>query len=276
VAEDGRISSMPLLMVCLAELPMNAQAEVELVCSSRRAASCLEVYNGAFLTSPIIPNNANDDSSADWDMLWDTGYNCLNSREEADSETSMVHINAISRYVGIGCACISTITADVDLASFDSTNLDIDSVLNRMVNLALNCAETDKEAAVFNIHNVLNVRLYYVAAALSRDKTGDDEPIQLDVVDDGTLLRTRLHSVLASKSIQQHVNTEIKEACTNVSSTAVPASTVVPVLGMHFSRGSSITLTHECKTFLAMQVTFVDVIRIETEMWIRHNRKYNT
>ncbi|KAL3777311.1 hypothetical protein ACHAWO_005077 [Cyclotella atomus] len=269
-------SSVPLLMVCLAELPMNAQAEVELVCASRRAATCLEVYNGAIVTSPIMPNNANDELTSDRDTLWDTGYDCLASRTKVGNEAPRVHINCITRCIGIGCACISTITAGIDLESSDSTNLDVDDVLSRMVDSAIDCTTTGNEAAQFNIQHVLNVRLYYVAAALSRGKTAKDNPIRVDVVDDGTMLRARLHSILASKSMKQHDETVMNEAGNYVPSTSIPASTVVPVVGMHFSTGSCDNSTHQLTTFLAMQVAFVDAIRMETEMWIRSNRKYST
>ena len=46
-------SCMPLIMVCLQELPANAEVEVELILASRQAASCLDNCNGAVARSML-------------------------------------------------------------------------------------------------------------------------------------------------------------------------------------------------------------------------------
>ncbi|KAL7479788.1 hypothetical protein ACHAW6_005509 [Cyclotella cf. meneghiniana] len=287
--ENENDSHVPLLMVCLQELPMNAQAEVELVCASRRAASCLRVWTGALVSHPVTTvNDYNNDESllvpSDCSMLWDTGYDYPT---QAAVETvpncnePKVWITSVARAVGNGCACVSTVAADLDIEENKQNmfqlpsliHVDMEDVLSEMIESAIiTAAEKGGADSPFSIEHVLNVRLYYVAAVASSrkahsgvSKTIDESDlgssIQVDMIDDGTTLRTLLHAVLASKCKRHRTKTAM-----------IPAYTVVPVLGIYLSTGSSSTMVSNNVTFLAMQITLVDTIRMETDMWIRYGR----
>ena len=264
-APTGNRNSVPLLMVCLSELPMNAQAEVELVCASKRAADSLGVYNGKTTTFPIVLSAS---ATEDCDMLWDTGYNYSIPEKELLNETQHIYVNCVSRCLGDGCVCISTVTADVDTSSFDPNNFDIEELLDKMVDTAITSAWSNSDlASPFNIRNVLNLRLYYIAASSTKGNLA--KPIEIDVIDDGEMLRTLLYAVLAAKSRQFVNNFTLKRSESGMMSTRIPAYTVVPTIGMYFAKG--LTSIKDRAPFLAMQVTLVDA-RTETEMWIRHRR----
>ena len=269
-------SDLPLLMVCVAELPMNAQAEVELVCASRRAAACLEVCNGVEVSFPVMASH--NILLPETDMLWYTGYDHPASREDSSYKESYITINSVSRYVGKDCACISTVTADIDISSVDSMNkFDMENILSQMIDTAIRSATCNKDnessSLFFNINNVLNVRLYYVAAAISNNIYNTECSIQIDSVDDGTTLRTLLHSVLASKSKQCCDLAALKGMTNSMRSTLLPTYTVVPVINMCLSSSWSSATVRDKQTVLAIQMTFVDAIRMETETWIRHGRE---
>ena len=260
-APNENQNGVPLLMICLNELPMNAQAEVELVCASKRAADSLGICNGKNITFPIMTLAS---ETEDCDMLWDTGYNYSTPETGLLNETQHVYVNCISRCLGNGCVSISTVTADLDSSLFNPNNFDMEELLDKMVNTAISSATLNSDlASPFNIRNVLNVRLYYIAAATSKGNNLAS-PIEINVLDDGTMLRTQLHSVLTAKS-----GLFVDGITTNRSRKWMPAYTVVPTIGMHFATG--LTSIKDCAPFLAMQVTLVDA-RTETEMWIRHRR----
>ena len=267
---------LPLLMICVAELPMNAQAEVELVCSSRRAAACLEVCNGTAISFPITISCNN--LSPEKDMLWHTGYEHTTSQDDLSSNESYITINSVSRCVGKSCACISTITADLDTSSFDSrSNFDMENILCQMIDTATKDAacsiNNEATSSLMSINNVLSVRLYYIAAAVSNIMRGTECLIEIDAVDDGAALRTLLHTVLVSKSQQRCNLTALKGMTNEMEPKTLPAYTVVPVINMSLSTSSSSVTDPVKQTVLAIQMTFVDSIRTETEMWIRHGRE---
>ena len=262
--------NVPLLMVCLPELPANAEAEVELILASRRAASCLHVRNSPMTYSRIqCATTSASPSHFNGGIMWNCGYDHTNpSSMNDEKEQSCVVISSISRFVGLGCACVSTVIArlipnnDSLIETADAYDFNMEEILSKMIDFSTQHGEL---SSLFNIEDVLNVRLYYIAASVSRRVDNGDalnnhlSSIEIEYTDDGTTLRTQLHSVLQQKSKHvQHGN-----------SVNIPAYTIVPVLGMHLDDDSGGV------PLLAMQVTMVDMMRMEAEMWIRHNRQYN-
>ena len=149
-------------------------------------------------------------------------------------------------------------------------NFDMQDILSKMIDSAINNAKgKDEMSSLFTIEDILNVRLYYKAASVLQRNTKMDHFnlnwVAIDMVDDGSMLRTQLHSVLQVKSKQYNGNG---------SSNSIPAYTVVPVLGMHLSDEIETPPEEASIPLIAMQVTFADMIRMETEMWARHNRQY--
>ena len=269
---------VPLLMVCLLELPANAEAEVELILASRQAASCLHFRNSSVARSRIHYAGSATASQLDGRVFWDTGYDHANPPLLKDGSQSCVVISSFARCVGLGCACVSTVIARLILDDGSLTeevnahDFDLEETLSRMIDSSIDNAKGNGEmSSLFTIEDVLNVRLYYVAASLSQreNKNGasiNTPSVDIELLDDGSTLRTQLHSVLQLKSKQYHGNTNIG---TRDRSVNIPAFTVVPVLGMHISDGE-----YGGTPLMAMQVTLVDMMRMETEIWVRHNRLY--
>ena len=282
---DATTSPTPLLIVCLAELPANAQAEVELVCASRRAASCLGVGSGEVLvvegSRETPPPSSGDEAGRR--MLWDTGHGGPSGGPQTGRNRgptrARVDIVARSRLVGPGCACVSTVEARV-VASQDNEGgsggqttpgptFDVDAVLEAMIDASVRCARGRAEpASLFSIEDVLNVRAYYVSASLeTAGEEGEGYGVRARTEDDGASLRSRLWSVLASRSRSRE---------------DAPACTVVPVAALHFDPGEESPVPGGGVSggerggvpVLAMQVTLVDMVRMETEMWARFGRSY--
>lgn len=269
---------VPLLMVCVPELPANAEAEVELILASRQAASCLHFRNSSVARSRIQCAVSATASQLDGRVLWDTGYDHANPPLLKDGNQSCVVISSFARCVGLGCACVSTVIARLILndgsltEAVNAHDFDLEETLSRMIDSSIHNAKGKEElSSLFTIEDVLNVRLYYVAASLSQreDEHGasiNSPSVDIELLDDGSTLRTQLHSVLQLKSKQYYGNTNIgsKDIPLNI-----PAFTVVPVLGMHISDAE-----YGGIPLMAMQVTLTDMMRMETEIWARHNRLY--
>ena len=271
---DGSLQ-VPMLMVCLPELPANAEAEVELILASRRAAACLGIGNSS-VVQHTISSSVGDCISIEkrgQNILWDTGYDDQATPATVDThaESTCIGISSVSRFIGLGCACVSTVMAfwkPADNVSGDDAatfNFDMENVLSKMIDSSINNAKSkDDLSSLFTFGDILNVRLYYKAASVSSRRKSIDgsssSSVDIEMVDDGSMLRTQLHSVLQSKSCRAGADT--------------PAYTVVPVLGMHLSADVDKPSQEVGVPLIAMQVTLVDSCRMETEMWVRHNRTY--
>jgi hypothetical protein len=278
ITESEKTTEVPLLMVCLPELPAKAQAEVELVCASRRAATCLDVYNSAFVTE-MVPSQMIDVSSMhNLDMPWNTGYDGDPSSRATKPDDSNVVLSSVSRSMGSGCASMSTVVASlIDTVSATSINLDTEHVLGQMIDLAIRNTKRkgDDEQSLFTVKDILNVRLYYQAASVSKLNTTAESKAKVEYLVDGSHLRSQLHSVLRLKSTM-YLCEKYGSEYSGSEAVSMPAYTVIPVLGMHLSSSSG--NIHEEKDqegdvpLLAMQIFLCDMIRTESEMWIRYNR----
>ena len=167
----------------------------------------------------------------------------------------------------------STVIASWKLTNSPSTegagafNFDIQAILSKMIDSAIDNAKgKDELSSLFTIGDILNVRLYYKAASVSTGPSSSSSSVGIEMVDDGSMLRTYLHSVLQLKSSRGKSNVNGADN--------IPAYTVVPVLGMCLSDEKESLLEETGTPLIAMQVTMADMMRMETEMWVRHNREY--
>ncbi|KAL7437368.1 hypothetical protein ACHAXM_009085 [Skeletonema potamos] len=263
--ESEQTVYVPLLMVCLPELPAKAQAEVELVCACRRAATCLDVCTGPILNDETTSRDYDAFALHNLDMPWNTGYD--GTRRTISKEDTNIMMSSVSRSMGSGCASMSTVMASCS-ACHDALNFDTEQVLSQMIDLAIKSAKKkDEDQTLFSVKDILNVRLYYIAASVS--KMSESKTI-VEYLDDGSHLRSQLHSVLRLKSTIHYYE---KHRVCNASN--IPAYTVVPVLGMHLSTGEEAPTPQEANQgmpLLAMQVFMCDMNHTETELWIRYNR----
>mmetsp|Transcript_14354 Transcript_14354/g.22147 ORF Transcript_14354/g.22147 Transcript_14354/m.22147 type:complete len:914 (+) Transcript_14354:104-2845(+) len=266
VNETEQSSSVPLLMVCLPELPAKAQAEVELVCATKRAATCLDVCTGPVATE-TIEHGANISHFNTLDLPWNTGYDGKQTGTGSKEGNSSIIMSSISRSMGSGCASMSTVMASCASCS-NAMNLDTEQVLSEMIDLAMKTAKKrDEEQALFSVKDILNVRLYYTAASVSKLGKSESEA-KVEYLDDGSHLRSQLHSVLKLKSAMYY-----HEKHGSYDSSNIPAYTVVPVLGMHLSFGEETPqLENQGIPLLAIQVFMCDMLRTEAELWIKYNR----
>ena len=143
-----------------------------------------------------------------------------------------------------------------------------------MINVLIdNSLSQDKESSpLFTMADVLNVRLYYKAASTSLSNNGSPftTSVWIDMKDDPSALRTRLHSVLQWKSRHCRYRSNVDR---EIAPVIIPAHTAVPVLDMCPSYGSEAPTKDACMPLMAMQVMLVpvDMARMEMDMWAWHN-----
>ena len=112
--------------------------------------------------------------------------------------------------------------------------------------------------------STLNMRLYYVATVASPNDSEGGGGVSTVAINDGIQLRSSLQSAIASWR--------------NDSKSCLPATTVVPVQGMHLipskplSSTTNSTTSPGWSTLLAIQALVVDPVHLETEIWINHGR----
>ena len=147
--DDDKMSeasgSLPLLLVALPQMPVGAIAEVELVCASNRASSCL---GGCSFLSTACSNVQEVRGSGE--LLWDTGYDDGDSKVEEEPQ-----IVSSAGLVGNSCAAIAC-----SAAYYSSTPPAVNArrTFQSMIDSALNCIEGN---ARIERARVLHVRAYY-------------------------------------------------------------------------------------------------------------------
>jgi hypothetical protein len=241
---------VPLLFVSIPEMPMGALAEVEVICSTQRASSCLEMKSYTAAVHETCSQLEVAGSS-----VWDTGHDFTPTGATLNAD---IGINVSTRMIGHGCAAMAVVSASVPEISASDVNMpaiDIEHLLNSMVD-ALFQSDFTKSSDV-SIDDIVHVRLYHIGALLS-------DPLEngrTHAIDDGMRLRSSFHSALASRC-----------ATAGGKRTAnAPTCTVVPVQAMKVVPASS-SLSIEGTTVLAMQVLLADPVHMENETWIHSGR----
>lgn len=253
-------NALPLLLVSISEMPVGALVEVEVMCATQRAASCLKIQS----TWDVMDEKSNHDK-VERVVQWESGHDFPVSQEHANEEMKM-KIHVASRSLGYGCAAVSVVTASslMALQEISNTWIDIDSVLNDMIEAFVQSVLT--ESSGLTLDHVLHVRLFYMSASLVPSK---GESIQVKPLDDGSRLRCALHSALTLRWCKQGQSRTIN----------IPACTVVPVQEMTMikteSDGGGCNGRDHIggHVLLAMQLLLVDPIHTETEIWIHDGRE---
>ena len=150
--DDDKMSeaggSLPLLLVALPQMPVRAIAEVELVCASNRASSCL---GGSSFLSTACSDVQEAGGGGGGELLWDTGYGDGDSKVEEEPQ-----IVSSAGFVGNGCAAIACSAAYHSSAFPAATNAR--RTFQSMIDSALICIEDN---ARIERARVLHVRAYY-------------------------------------------------------------------------------------------------------------------
>ena len=235
----------PFLMIAIPQMPVGAISEVELICGTNRASSCLDMntystekYGGR----STVDINGDGNNQVKGLINWDTGcdgidYSSIDSTDIVD-ESSRIAVESVVQYIGNGCAAAVFTTASV-LHTNQSVQMQVDSIVLEMIDSAVSSLEGSSGLGKFS---TLNIRLFYIGTP------GDD----------GSALRISLNMavgcVWSSKPYfrQNH---------------QFPAVSIVPVEAMALSPSLS-----SGTAILALQLIAADLVHMETEMWIRHNR----
>jgi hypothetical protein len=227
---------VPFLFVSIPEMPMGALAEVEVICSSQRASSCLEMKSYAA---------AVDGSCSQLEVTaasgLDTGHDF---RPTGSTLNGDIDISISIRMIGDGCAAMAVVSASAPERSAyneDAATIDIEHLLDSMVGAFFQVGFA--ESSGLSIEDIVHVRLYHIGALIS-DSLGTE---RTHVIDDGMRLRLSLYSVLASR-------------CATAG--GMHACSVVPVQAMKVVPASS-SLQIKGTTFLVMQVLLADPVHME-------------
>jgi len=239
-SEDVASSTLPLLMVALPQMPVGAIAEVELVCASNRASSCLG--GCSFMAKRYISARGDQDDDdiesgvgSKGGLCWDIGYD---TRHPTVGENLQI-VSSVG-FVGDGCVAIACSAAYGSMSSGTYRNTSARWAFQSMLGSALECLEG---YARIESAYVLHVRAYYT----------DGDPY---------VLGSELNAVVAS-SLSGGLSS--------------PAVTLVPVTAMKVAHADDgVANEFDSKTpMLAMQVLAIDSVHMETEMWIKYGRSYD-
>ena len=275
---------VPLLMIALPQMPMGAVAEVELVCVTSRASSCLEL-----VTSEVVCHHQSKDgvvgdsatTPSPSEMVWDLGYNETpttcddddSSRETAGLDDGAVvdkgiEIHSIVRSIGNGCAASTYVLASYPMIECNTRNplyIHTESVLQDMLVAAITTIERNT-----GLHkmNILHIRLFYSVTTAG---------------DDAITLRGGLRAAISS--LWNNNNNGMYTDGGRRSSSSIndtPACSVVPAKAMFLSPSPYNSNTNGGETnggggvslvlLYAMQIITADLVHLETDMWVHHNR----
>jgi diphthine-ammonia ligase len=169
--ERSQSALVPLLLVSIPEMPVGAQVEIEAICCTKKASTCLE---------RVVTARTQKYAQADAESpgIWDCGYDFANSTRQ----TCEVIVESVSSSLGQGCATMCTITASLDENSQTAQFVDIGTVLARMIQEGFASLKSNGLCS----ENIVHVRVYHA--------TG--------MCDDGIRLRSALASALVSGAKQ--------------------------------------------------------------------------
>ena len=249
-------SFIPILIVSIPQIPAGSLAEVELICCSNQVASSLGVTTSLAQAIAALPYSSAEDNQTR--IGWNLGHDGLKSEEIPHrklqphfSFCSSFEIDSFVRYAGKGCLATAYVSASLPQCSNEDIStpriINIEEVIEDMVDSAILClndkAELDKSV-------ILHIRLFHVSAAS----------------EDSLKLHSAMQSALSlGFKLYHHKNKAFKEN----RKTTCPAFTIVPVQAMCMPM---LSLEINKLTLFAMQVVAVDLLHMETEMWINSER----
>jgi Predicted ATPases of PP-loop superfamily len=248
---ECEVNNRPLLMVSLPQMPVGAVSEVELICATQKASSCLSI--NVVAPSDKQPNYADksyDNPTAKGfrsasEINWDTGYDGIIYDEQQNiiNDTAVrntpVKIHSIFSHLSKGCAAIGFATASYCTSS-EKKAIRLESIFEQMIDSAVSILQ---ESAGLGISNILHIRLFYVCNPAYDNSLALKSSLQAS-------LSILWNAKLGNRTKQQ-----------------LPATSIVPVQSMAVSPSFS-----SSSPFVAMQFMVADLLHMETEMWIHHNR----
>lgn len=243
--QEQSTATAPFLMVAIPQMPVGAISEVELICATHRASTCLDM--GIFRTgkherNPISNHTDRGIHHTKGAIGWDSGCNGIDysgaDSTEITDEMSLTAVESVVQCIGNGCAAVAFTTATV-LHPTESLPMHVDSIVLEMVDSTVLSLESSTGLGKFS---GLHLRLFYIGTP------GDD----------GSALRSALNMAVGCVWNSKPYSRQNHQ---------VPALSLVPVEAMALSPSLS-----PGSTILAIQMIAADLVHMETEMWIRHNR----
>ncbi len=246
---NDKSSKIPLLMVALPAMPVKAESEVELICATQKASSCLGMETCSSWADQSDGSEDLMDNETEGTLNWDTGYDGIDYNtgrkpEGSIESTDNVAIQTVIRSIGKGCASVAFTAASFRNVSLCDSPfpLDIFSTLLKMVESTVSSIS---HSGNIGKADILHIRLFHSCSE------GDD----------GANIRSALH---AAVGLEWRKNSQSGKNYT------IPAISIVPVKAMFLSP-SLPTVASNSSPFLAMQTIAMNLVHTETEMWI-HNR----
>lgn len=234
--DEQKCRLCPLLVVAIPAMPVGAQVEVEIVTSTRAAASCLPVmdYRGGSMVGTTRGSTAITQTRASWDAGYDFDeWPCKSLEGDIKILWSLRKLGV----AGAGCATVAAVASDKYATN---TGLDIDLVVLKMIDGLAN--GLSKAAGSVAFDQIFQVRAYYVSVERHQNETV--------VIDMSSQIEGALNVALP-----KHVR---------------PAITIIPVHGMEYLELEDKTTPG--RVVLALQATFLDPVSLQTELWIRQGR----
>jgi hypothetical protein len=253
-------SLCPVLVVSIAQMPVAAVTEIELVAVSRRAASCLGLSTlprrpTTTLSGSVVASLDNFDPAP---LGWDAGHDFPMDPPELSSESFAIKIHASFRALGRSGARAPVASALVTAklgSSPASFSLDGCPMRNQRTVMTAMLTKLMEEES-FDMHNVLHIRFYYLA----------NDPYSGAGTDESSI---RLSLYLSLGNVFTPATT--------------PAVTVVPVSDMftlfhsneewdQAEEGLVVGLTRWCPTLFSLQALSIDPVHLEQSIWIHQER----
>ena len=231
-------SFCPLLLISVAEMPVGALIELEVIAATSSAASSLGINH-----SPGVNRQSNNSSmqpSTERSFLWEAGYDPIPTETKSQYNAVTFDINLWTTYLGAGMIASSTVTGGISSTwSPEGLHIDIDSMFHKMLSLLF-----DHDNSSMSVRHCLHLRLYYDATCSSDNRC-----------DDGILLRSSFQAAISA-----------------IFGADAPVFSVVPVHAirvLHSEKG----IESDSMTLFGLQALFVDPVSTETDYWVHHGRR---
>lgn len=256
--DDPSTFVVPLLYVAVSELPVGARSEIELICISSKAASCLQLQSVTFSTTPSMmrPRECANTGIFSWQI----GYNPTTTATTTTTKYSFaaptvddienLEVTTAMRYVR-GCCAVACITVrrnkkgpvQQQQQKQDSSILNLDLIVREVMNHIQKIA---KVSELFVPTHLSRIRLHFSSNAACGD---------------GTLLQSVVQSELTRLVLTRQQRAQATSGLGD-QNCSIPAVSIVPVKEIS-NHG-----------LFAIVVEVLDLVHMETEMWVKHMRTY--
>lgn len=228
-------NSIPLLMIAVPQMPVGAVAEVELICAANKPSKCMDMRS-IEVSETCSSWNFEGRITPEHDV-WDLSYDGCAAEQGKHNRTSSKELQDIE---------IKSIARSVGNRSFANT----------FVTAAYKSSVADDEVQI-DMDSILSKMIYSAISVLKSASLENRYTLHIRVF----YLSERGYDGIALRYSFQNQISSIW------STHSLPATSFVPVDGIYLSQSKSSTTP-----FLAMQIISLNLVHMESDMWIHHNR----